>query len=51
MPPLLFPSRHGGEAMGEPYELPHAEAYNETCAGIANALWNHRMFLLSDRTY
>lgn len=40
-------ARHGGEAMGEPYELPNAEAYNETCAGIANALWNHRMFLLS----
>ena len=33
--------------MGDAYELPNAEAYNETCAGIANALWNHRMFLLS----
>ncbi len=40
-------ARHGGEAMGDAYELPNAEAYNETCAGIANALWNHRMFLLS----
>ena len=40
-------ARHGGEAMGDAYELPNAEAYNETCAGIANALWNHRMFLLT----
>jgi len=40
-------ARHGGEAMGDAFELPNAEAYNETCAGIANALWNHRMFLLT----
>ena len=40
-------ARHGGEAMGEAYELPNAESYNETCAAIANALWNHRMFLLT----
>jgi len=39
-------ARHGGEAFGENYELPNATAYNETCAAIANALWNHRMFLL-----
>lgn len=39
-------SRHG-EAFGKPYELPNASAYNETCAAIANALWNHRMFLRS----
>ena len=39
-------ARHGGEAFGENYELPNASAYNETCAAIANALWNHRMFLL-----
>ena len=37
---------HGGEAFGDNYELPNASAYNETCAAIANALWNHRMFLL-----
>lgn len=36
--------RHG-EAFGGPYHLPNA-AYNETCAAIANAMWNHRMFLL-----
>lgn len=40
-------ARHGGEAMGDAYELPNAESYNETCAAIANALWNHRMFLLT----
>ncbi len=39
------PRRHG-EAYDKAYELPNAEAYNETCAAIANALWNHRMFLL-----
>lgn len=37
---------HGAEAFGANYELPNASAYNETCAAIANALWNHRMFLL-----
>jgi DUF1680 family protein len=35
-----------GEAFGEDYELPNATAYCETCAAIANALWNQRMFLL-----
>ncbi|MHC4501508.1 MAG: glycoside hydrolase family 127 protein, partial [Planctomycetota bacterium] len=35
-----------GEAFGEDYELPNSTAYCETCAAIANALWNHRMFLL-----
>lgn len=39
-------AQHGGEAFGEGYELPNATAYNETCAAIANALWNQRMFLL-----
>jgi DUF1680 family protein len=36
----------GGEAFGANYELPNANAYLETCAAIANALWNQRMFLL-----
>jgi DUF1680 family protein len=36
----------GGEAFGKNYELPNKTAYNETCAAIANALWNYRMFLL-----
>ena len=39
-------ARHGGEAFGDNYELPNASAYNETCAAIANALWNYRMFLI-----
>ncbi len=39
-------AQHGGESFGAAYELPNATAYNETCAAIANALWNQRMFLL-----
>lgn len=35
-----------GERFGENYELPNATAYNETCAAIAQAFWNERMFLL-----
>lgn len=35
-----------GEAFGANYELPNDTAYLETCAAIANALWNERMFLL-----
>ncbi|MCK5838643.1 MAG: glycoside hydrolase family 127 protein, partial [Bacteroidales bacterium] len=40
-------SKHAGEAFGENYFLPNLSAYNETCAAIANMLWNQRMFLLS----
>lgn len=40
-------ARHRGESMGAAYELPNAECYNETCASVANAFWNHRMFLLT----
>lgn len=39
-------SKREGEAFGADYELPNATAYCETCAAIANAFWNHRMFLL-----
>ena len=39
-------ARHKGEAFGDDYELPNLTAYAETCAGIANAMWNYRMFLL-----
>lgn len=35
-----------GEAFGDNYDLPNATAYNETCAAIANAMWNYRMFLV-----
>ncbi len=38
-------ARHEGETFGEAYELPNDTAYNETCAAIAQCLWNHRMFL------
>ena len=34
------------EGFGPPYELDNASAYAETCAAIANAFWNYRMFLL-----
>ncbi|MGA2068010.1 MAG: glycoside hydrolase family 127 protein [Thermoguttaceae bacterium] len=37
----------GGEAFGPAYDLPNATAYLETCAAVANALWNHRLFLLT----
>ncbi|MCC6682906.1 MAG: glycoside hydrolase family 127 protein [Phycisphaeraceae bacterium] len=39
-------ARHKGEAFGDAYELPNDTAYNETCAAIANVLFNQRMFLL-----
>ena len=33
------------QAYGRDYELPNLTAHNETCANIANVLWNWRMFL------
>jgi len=39
-------ARQKGEAFGDNYELPNRTAYNETCAAIANMMWNHRLFLL-----
>lgn len=39
-------AQSSGEAFGENYELPNMTAYSETCASIANVLWNHRLFLL-----
>jgi uncharacterized protein len=38
-------ARHEGESFGDAYELPNRDAYAETCAAIANAMWNHRLFL------
>jgi hypothetical protein len=32
-----------GESFGEPYDLPNANAYAESCAAIANWMWNWRM--------
>ncbi len=40
-------ARRQGEAFGDDYELPNRTAYAETCASIANAMWNHRLFLLN----
>ena len=39
-------ARRNTEGFGADYDLPNAEAYNETCAAVASMLWNHRMFLL-----
>lgn len=40
-------SRHYGEAIGEPYELPPDRAYCETCAAIASIMWNWRLLLVT----
>jgi DUF1680 family protein len=40
-------SRHYGEAIGDPYELPPDRAYCETCASIASIMWNWRMLLVT----
>lgn len=40
-------SRYEGEAIGEPYELPNERAYTETCAAIANAMFNYRMLAIT----
>ena len=38
-------ARYIGEAFGDDYELPNYRAYAETCAAIANVMWNWRMLL------
>ena len=40
-------ARAEGEAFGEPYELPNARAYGESCAAIGNMMWNWRMLAAS----
>jgi DUF1680 family protein len=35
------------QAYGREYQLPNTTAHNETCANIANAMWNWRMVLLT----
>lgn len=40
-------ARHSGESFGEAYELPSDQCYCETCASIANMMWNWRMLLIS----
>ncbi len=39
-------ARHDGEALGRGYELPNERAYAETCAAIANVMWNWRLLAL-----
>ena len=39
-------ARSENESFGDKYELPNKTAYSETCASIAMAMWNHRMFLV-----
>ncbi len=36
-------ARSEGEAFGDAYELPNAQAYGESCAAIGNMMWNWRM--------
>lgn len=36
-------ARYQQEAIGFAYELPTLHAYSETCAAIANAMWQYRM--------
>lgn len=37
-------SEERGEAFGPPFILPNLTAYTETCASVANAFWNSRLF-------
>ena len=40
-------SRSAGESFGDPYELPSQSAYAETCASVANIMWNFRLLTLT----
>lgn len=40
-------AQYRDEGFGTPYNLPNEEAYCETCAAVANILWNHRFNLLT----
>ena len=40
-------SRSAGESFGDDYELPSEQAYAETCAAIANVMWDYRMLALT----
>jgi len=40
-------ARESGEAFGDPYELPNARAYGESCAAIGVMMWNWRMLAAS----
>jgi len=40
-------ARAAGEAFGDAYELPNAQAYGESSAAIGNMMWNWRMLAAS----
>ena len=40
-------SQHEGESFGTSYDLPNEKCYCETCAQIANIMWNWRMLLIT----
>ncbi len=40
-------SRSAGESFGDPYELPSESAYAETCAAVANVMWNFRLLMMT----
>ena len=40
-------SRSAGESFGDAYELPSEQAYAETCAAVANVMWNFRLLMLT----
>ncbi len=40
-------SRSSNEGFGDAYDLPSADAYAETCAAVANVMWNFRMLALT----
>lgn len=39
-------SRYEYEGFGPDYELPNGRAHTETCASVANVMWNWRMLML-----
>lgn len=39
--------RYENEGFGRDYELPNAHAHAETCASVANVMWNWRMLLMT----
>ncbi|MBX6754654.1 MAG: glycoside hydrolase family 127 protein [Thermorudis peleae] len=40
-------ARYEGESFGNPYELPNARAYAETCAAVGLIFWAWRMLLIT----
>ncbi|MBV8897460.1 MAG: glycoside hydrolase family 127 protein [Acidobacteriaceae bacterium] len=40
-------SRSGGESFGDAYELPSEQTYAETCAAVANVMWNFRLLAVT----